>query len=245
MDHWYKAWFESDEYLEVYKHRDTKDAQKIIDLILIKLKCTNSCNILDMACGSGRHASIFASKGFLIVGFDLSFNLLKEAKKKSAMLQKPFLLLRADIRNIPLNNKFHLVLNLFTSFGYFESDDENFSVFKSAFNLLEENGWFIFDYLNTGFLRLNLVPETKEQISDDFSVEQYRTIVNDFVKKDIYLIKGKNRKHYTEKVKLYDHNTIISKIKDSGFSDYLMFGDYDGNNFNKSKSQRLIIMAKK
>ncbi|MDZ7767080.1 MAG: hypothetical protein U5K00_22140 [Melioribacteraceae bacterium] len=57
-----------------------------------------------------------------------------------------------------------MILNVFTSFGYFESDKENFAFASNAFNFLEEDGYFVFDFLNKFYLEENLNPGNKKRI---------------------------------------------------------------------------------
>ena len=72
---WYKDWFNSEEYLKVYRHRDQKEANELVQLVINNIDVSKVKNVLDMAAGSGRHAVIFAKKGFNVTAVDLSENL--------------------------------------------------------------------------------------------------------------------------------------------------------------------------
>ena len=67
---WYNDWFNSEYYLKVYKHRDEVEAERLVSLILNNVNLEGGSNILDMACGSGRHAIAFAKKGFNVTAID-------------------------------------------------------------------------------------------------------------------------------------------------------------------------------
>ncbi len=125
MTEWFESWFESEEYLKVYKHRDEKEARLLVESIISITNIKNKSKILDIACGAGRHSIEFAKKGFIVTAFDLSKNLLNNAKVNAQKAGVDIDFIRADIRDFYIDVKFDLVLNLFTSFGYFESDEEN------------------------------------------------------------------------------------------------------------------------
>jgi len=78
---WFKRWFNSKEYLNVYQHRDKKDAKELLQLVLNNINIENVRTVLDMAAGYGRHAVILSKKGFQVTAVDLSEMLLNIARK--------------------------------------------------------------------------------------------------------------------------------------------------------------------
>jgi SAM-dependent methyltransferase len=244
MNEWFKDWFESEDYLSVYNHRDVNDAKKLINLILTNIKLSDSSNVLDLACGSGRHSILFAEKGFDVTGVDISKNLLTIAKKNCELKNLLVRFIEADIRKFYIDLKFSLVVNLFTSFGYFEKDEENFKVFKLAFNSLLIGGYFVFDFINKSYLINNLVPFSTIKVNN-MLVEQRRKIENDTVIKEIKILKNDFTKIFTEYVKLYETRMIETQMENCGFKIIHKFGDYLGNEYNTEFSPRLILFAKK
>ena len=113
-----------------------------------------------MAAGSGRHAVIFAKKGFNVTAVDLSENLISIGKKNAEIENVKIDFVHSDIRHFNPNINYHLILNLFTSIGYFEKDEENYFILSKAYKLLENNGHFVLDYFNKRFVENNLVPST-------------------------------------------------------------------------------------
>jgi len=79
---WYKDWFNSENYLRVYSHRDQTEAERLVELITKSLKLKINSSVLDMTCGTGRHAITFAKLGFKVTAVDISQLLISEAKKK-------------------------------------------------------------------------------------------------------------------------------------------------------------------
>ena len=80
---WFEHWFNSKEYLNVYKHRDDKDAEELVNLVLNNISLSNDSQLLDLAAGSGRHDILFAKRGFNVTAVDLSENLLSLAEENA------------------------------------------------------------------------------------------------------------------------------------------------------------------
>jgi cyclopropane fatty-acyl-phospholipid synthase-like methyltransferase len=228
----------------VYKHRDSAEAEILVKLIQKNLNLLKNSSVLDMACGAGRHSITFAQKGFNVTAVDLSERLISEAKKNAAQAKVTVDFLLTDIRDLRLDRQFDLVVNLFTSFGYFESDEENFSVFQKAYDLIKSGGYFVLDYLNSIRLEKYLVP-TSIFSKNGTTIKQDRTIKGKRVEKKITIEKDDSIKHFHESVRLYDYSEIKSILEKTGFRIVESFGDFDGNIFEQNSSKRLIIFAQK
>lgn len=241
---WFKDWFNTSQYLDVYKHRNEDDAEDHIKLILENVLIKPDAKILDMACGAGRHAIILARKNFDVTAVDLSENLLKVAKQNAKNEKLTIRFIHSDIRKFNTDIKFDLVLNLFTSFGYFETDEENFSVLDKAFKLLTKDGFFVLDYFNSEYLKKNLIEYSREKIGDEI-IFQKRKIEGSRVIKKITIQKNGGSNEYTESVRMYNYDELTEQLKKIGFDIYKTFGDFFGNKFDLQNSSRLIIICKK
>ena len=129
---WFKDWFETEEYLNVYRHRNESDAEDLINLIINNISLPKSSEVLDMACGTGRHSILLAKKGFKVSAVDLSKNMLSVASGKAEKENLKINFIQSDLRNFTHSGRFNLIVNLFTSFGYFESDKENFQILRNC-----------------------------------------------------------------------------------------------------------------
>jgi SAM-dependent methyltransferase len=240
---WFKKWFSNKYYLELYKHRDDKEAIDLINLVQRSIGLSCNAKVLDVCCGAGRHSIEFAKRGFDVTGFDLSKFLISEAKKQRKLLREKNIKVKfliKDMRSFNFNNSFDLVLNIFSSFGYFEKDEENFKVLGNVKSSLRKNGYFVFDFLNEAVLRKTLVKKDFVMIGGKKAVQE-RRIENNFVYKDIKI--GKNI--FNERIKLYSCAEICNQLEATGFKVFIVFGDYFGNKFIKNKSKRFIIIAQK
>ena len=233
MKYWYENWFDEN-YLKLYNHRDSTDARKQVKLIEKKIELTSEMSILDLCCGEGRHSILFQEKGYSIKGIDQSEILINQGMKKYPVLD----LFVQDMRAI--RGEYDLILSLFTSFGYFDDDDENFNIIKSISNALNSDGYFWFDYLNSYNVVSNLVPHSEREISESILVTEDRRIKNNMVIKDIKF----GDHEYQERVKLYNKDELLEMFIQNGITPLETFGDYEGNNWEQD-STRTIILGKK
>lgn len=244
MKDWFINWFNSEQYLDVYSHRDESDAKKIVDLIISTTNIKIGSSVLDAACGAGRHSIHFATLGYNVSAFDLSENLLKYASKSAEEKQLLINFFRSDIRTVELKKKYDLIVNLFTSFGYFDDDDDNFRFVKNAFNNLVPSGYYVLDYFNITQLKNSLIPFSVKQIGSKKIIEE-RKLIGNFVVKNITIEDDEAISNFKEKVKLYEVQFLREKLIEIGFKIYAEFGDYDGNRFSDLESSRIIIIAQK
>ncbi|MBT8391663.1 MAG: class I SAM-dependent methyltransferase [Ignavibacteria bacterium] len=241
---WYRDWFNSEDYLQVYKHRDIVEAETLVKLIQKNTNLSKSSLVLDMACGSGRHSILFAQKGFKATAVDLSERLISEAKNNAKQANVDIEFIQSDILDLKLEKKFDLVVNLFTSFGYFDTDEENIIVIKKAKDLLKAGGYFIIDFLNKGFLEKNLIPLSTLS-ENTTTITQKRSINGNRVEKKITIEKDGIIKHFSESVRLYDIDELNNILQSVGFRLLKTFGDFNGNIFEPNSSPRLIIFTQK
>ncbi|MCX7611293.1 MAG: class I SAM-dependent methyltransferase [Ignavibacterium sp.] len=241
---WFDEWFNTNEYLEVYKHRNEIDAERHINFILSKVDLKPKSKVLDMACGAGRHSILLAKKGYELTGIDLSENLLSEARRIAESEKLNIKFVKADIRNFYTDEKFDLVLNLFTSFGYFEKDEENFLIIKKAYDFLECSGIFILDFFNKEFLLKNLIPLSKEK-NNGKTIIQKRFVRSGRIEKIIEIIKDDSKKTFYESVKLYSPEQLKNRLVEYGFKILNIYGNFDGSDFQENISERFIAICKK
>lgn len=241
---WFETWFNHPLYLQVYAHRDDADAKKLLNLVLPVTGLPHGSKVLDLACGAGRHSVLLAEKGFQVTGADLSENLLEVARNEASAKKLDITFSRQDMRFFKFPMPFDGIFNLFTSFGYFDDDRENFSVFKTVSDHLVPGGFFIFDYLNGSFIRNNLVPQD-EKVVNGTRIFQQRRIEGDTVKKRVVLEHaGLGKLEFEESVKLYDPALIERVLFTFNLKVEYRAGDFAGNPLSE-KSQRLILIARK
>jgi SAM-dependent methyltransferase len=240
---WYREWFNDLDYLTLYQHRDESEAEQIINLIRAKIDLMPGSKILDLACGNGRHSIQLSKLGFKVTGLDLSETLLNIAKNNAISNNLNIDFVLGDMRHLNFENEFDMVVNLFTSFGYFSSDEENLKVIHNIHKALKPNGRFFIDYLNKDFLIRTLEPESVLE-TNGLTIIQKRKIENNRVLKDIIIRKKDKETIYNEAVTLYSLKDFTLFFDKAGLTLENTFGDYDGSPFSSSSS-RLVLTGKK
>ena len=137
---WFKSWFDSRYYPILYSKRNESEARLFIDNLMNRLSINQPVKVIDIGCGRGRHSVYLNSKGHIVTGIDLSTKSIEECKT----LENPTLSFYVhDIRNLFRTNYYDLALSIFTSFGYFELDNDNIKVLLNAKKSLKPGGIFV------------------------------------------------------------------------------------------------------
>ncbi len=237
---WFEKWFNTPYYHLLYNNRTHTEADLFIAKLMQHLKLKAQSRVWDLACGKGRHSIALNKLGYNVVGTDLSEESINEASKfESDTLQ----FYRLDMRSPFRTNYFDAVLNLFTSFGYFDNVNDDIKVFKSVSNALKPNGIFVFDYLNRDWVIKNLQTQ-HEIVKDDVKFVINKQIEKDRVVKHIKVIDGNKISDYSECVKLYALNEMIKIAEKANLKLETVFGDYDLGNYNEKSSRMIIIFRK-
>ncbi len=244
MTEWFEQWF-GEEYHALYPHRDEEDARRAVELIRGVATWDREDWILDLACGPGRHAAELEGLGAgRVVGYDLSRAMLRRARERT---HGQVSLVRGDMRALPFRHAtFALAVNLFTSFGYFLSDDEHRRVVHQVAAALAPGGYFVLDYLNAEQVRRTL--RASEQAGRRPGAERRteirvtRRIGEDgrFVIKEIEL-RDEGRR-FQERVRLFRPDELATMLTDAGLQVLARFGDYDGAPPTPD-SPRVILIA--
>lgn len=241
QDNWFKEWFDSKHYHILYSHRDFSEAENFINSLFAALDLNKQSKVLDLACGKGRHAIQVHELGFQVTGIDLSPESIRHAKQFE---EKGLNFEIGDMRNLQINSQFDLVLNLFTSFGYFQDDKEDQAAMNSMADSLVNGGLLVIDYLNSHYVESNLpTEETQQKEGIIFQIKKF--IEDSFIVKDIRFVDQGNEKQFQEFVKRINFNQFKTYLEQAGLKIVNTFGDYQLNSFEKENSERLIIVAKK
>ncbi|MBW1656300.1 MULTISPECIES: class I SAM-dependent methyltransferase [Flavobacterium] len=236
---WYSSWFDTPYYHILYKDRNYREAQVFMDNLTHYLNLPEKAKVLDLACGKGRHSIYLNQLGFDVLGADLSENSIAEASKNS----NETLHFKVHDMRQPFEEKFDAIFNLFTSFGYFENDDDNLTTLKAIKESLSEYGFAVIDFMNVANVIENLVPEETKTVDEiDFHIKRYVEDGHIFKQIDF---EDKGRKyHFTEKVKALTLKDFQDLMDEAGIYLLDIFGDYKLKKFHKTESERLIMIFK-
>ncbi len=240
---WFKDWFNSPYYHQLYFNRDEAEAAAFINKLVEHLSPAANARILDVACGKGRHSIHLAQKGFDVTGIDLSEDSIAEAlKSESDQLH----FYRHDMRLPFWINYFDFAFNFFTSFGYFKTNREHDNAIRTIAQSLNSNGCFVLDYLNVHYAEDNLVHQFDKEIEGiNYFITKwfdethfYKKIVVEDEALEEPLI-------YTEKVAKFSLGDFTDMFAFQGLQIQEVFGDYNFAHYDVRKSPRLIVVARK
>lgn len=245
---WYEEWFNSDYYLKLYDHRNDVEAEACIDIIQRATQLhpnpEQKYKVLDIACGPGRHAISLAKRGFSVTAVDLSTTLLRHAHSTAQKEGAQVRFLQLDMRSLDFHEEFDLAVQLFSSFGYFKSVDEDFAVLRGARRALRNVGYYAIDLINPHVLAKTIVSKNTRVIEGGIKITEERQIVEDRVEKVITIPTEGEKLKFHESVHLYKPEQIERLLRQAGFLPTHWFGDYAGLPFDRDRSRRMIIVSK-
>ncbi len=236
---WYASWFDTPYYHILYKDRDYAEAELFMKTLTHYLNLAPGDAILDLACGKGRHSIYLNSIGYNVTGADLSENSITHASQFANDT------LRFKVHDMckPFDAKFEAVFNLFTSFGYFENEEDNLNTIKSIKADLNDTGCAVLDFMNVEHVIANLVPEEIKTVENiDFRIKRY--VKDGYIFKEINFDANGESYSFTEKVKAISLQDFQNYFEQAGVYLLDIFGDYHLNKFHKSDSPRLIMVFK-
>jgi len=240
---WFKNWFNSPYYHQLYFNRDEQEAARFIDKLIDKLHPPQGALMLDVACGKGRHAIHLAEKGFDVTGIDLSEDSIKEALQSETENLHFYL---HDMRLPFYINYYNYAFNFFTSFGYFSTRREHDNSIRTIAQSLKKEGYFVMDYLNVHYAEDHLVHQFDKEIEGvNYFITKWFDETH-FYKKII--VEDENLKEpliYSEKVAKFSLGDFTEMFAYQGLQIQEIFGDYNFGNYDVKKSPRLLMIAKK
>ena len=152
-------------------------------------------------------------------------------------------LVRADMRALPVRARsMDLVVNLFTSFGYFERDEDHAGVLRGLGECLADGGWLAMDFLNADTVRQGLVPEEEQALGTGRArITRELTEGGRRVVKTIAVPDGRR---FVERVRLFQPEELQTMLVAAGLSVHDRFGDYDGGPL-RAGAPRTILLARR
>ena len=238
---WFEEWFNTPFYHVLYQDRNEEEAEHFVSNLIDFLKVKKDKSILDLACGKGRHAVFLNKKGLHVLGADLSVNSIADAKKYE---NDDLRFMVHDMREVIPNQKFDYIFNLFTSFGYFDTQKDNLKMLQSVHTMLNDGGKVIIDFMNVHKVLANLVAEEVKSIDGiDFHIT--RKFDGMHILKTISFGHTGQSYSYTERVQGLTKEDFENLLKKTDFKVEAIFGDFNLNAYNSETSDRLILIASK
>jgi SAM-dependent methyltransferase len=239
---WFDSFFETDEWLAVALARTPERTEAEVAFLAQHLPA--EAHVLDVPCGTGRHSAALAARGFTVAGLDISQRVLDVAR--AAMPDGDFR--HGDMRELPWEDaSFDAVLNLWTAFGYFETQDEDERVLAEFARVLRPGGTVVLDTVN----QAALIRQFRGKSWDD-SIEGL--LMLDELEHD--LITGRSSARWTfirddgsQVVRAFDHRVYTAAeyaamFRRAGLEPQAWFGDFEGGDLTPD-TWRMILVAKR
>jgi SAM-dependent methyltransferase len=238
---WFQFWFNSPYYHILYEQRNDEEAEFFIDNLSAWLKPAANSRILDIACGRGRHSIYLNKKGYDVTGIDLSEQSIKYAQQFE---KKNLHFFVHDMRKLAYINYYDIAMNLFTSFGYFETEKEHVNALKAFRKGLKADGTLVIDYFNTQKILKNLTQrESKTLEGIEFNIHKFVSNAK-IIKQINFEHKGKAFA-FEERVQAFTLEDFERMFFKSGLVISAKFGGYALNEFDLNTSDRLILVCRK
>ncbi|WP_298894910.1 class I SAM-dependent methyltransferase [uncultured Psychroserpens sp.] len=237
--HWYASWFDTPFYHILYKDRDHNEAQVFMDNLTEYLNVPEQGDILDLACGKGRHSVYLNSLGYNVTGVDLSENSIEYAKQ----FENDTLHFEVHDMCKPYKKQFDAVFNLFTSFGYFENEEDNLRTIEAIKANLNEFGFGVIDFMNSDYVINNLITENVKTV-EGIDFHQKRSLKDGYIVKDISFSTEGEDFQFQERVKAFTLNDFEALFEKAGVYLLDVFGDYKLRKFHHKTSERLVMVFK-
>lgn len=231
-------WFENDEFWQsfypwMFAERRYLAAPGEIERLLA-LSGVREGAVLDVCCGPARHSLLLAEKGFRVTGVDRSTFLLSKARERAAGVKIEFV--QSDVRKFLRPGMFDLALSLFTSFGYFESREEDLALLRNIGANLKPGGVFVIDVFGRECMATRPCRTHWDESSDGEIFVEHSQVLAGWTKirNHWILIKGEHARHFEFELNVYSGQELSAALEKAGFTDVRIFGSlagtpYDGN----------------
>ena len=243
-------WFENEDFwTEMYPYMFPEErfesAPEEIDKILSLVEFSGT-HILDLCCGPGRHATILAERGFSVTGVDATAFLLQKARARASEQKLDVEFVQEDMRHFVRSASYDLVLNMFTSFGYFDDKDEDLRVLSNIYESLRPGGILVMELMSKERLASVFAATSSEVHPDGTLIVQRREIFDDWtrIRNEWLLIRDEQVKSFKFHHTLYSGQELKDRLLRVGFSTTQLYGDLAGSAYGRS-SKRLVALARK
>ncbi|MFB6890158.1 class I SAM-dependent methyltransferase [Kitasatospora sp. NPDC056327] len=199
--------------------------------------------VLDLCCGPGVFSVPLARRGHAVTGVDLSEPMLERARRLAEEAGAKVTFVRADARAYEAPGEFDVVLNMFTSFGYFEDPADNARVLRTMHDSLTPGGTLVLDLAGKELLARRVTPPKVVRRGEDLVV-QTDTVLDDWarLRSDWVMVRGDRVTRATLVWFVYSAVELRRMAEEAGFGRIEVFGGFDGRPYDEN-ADRLVLRA--
>ena len=245
-----QLWYEQDEFWRtfapvLFNSERMQSAGKEVEQIVSLLKLEPGVSICDLCCGPGRHSLELGRLGYCVTGVDRTGLYIEQAKKKANKQGLNIRFVQDDMKSFREPNSFDAVINVFTSFGFFEDATDDKRVLENVYESLIEGGKFIIDIMGKEVLARifrekrwfeedGVIILEESKLSEDWSSVESRWIK----------IRDGKRDEFRFTLRLYSAAQLSELLKSCGFRQLEIYGDLSGSPYDLT-AKRLVVVAHK
>lgn len=229
-------------FRELIRGKSAWEVERLVELLGLK----PGAEILDMPCGVGRHSIELAKRGFKVTGVDRTKLYLAECRDTAAKLGVSVEWVEGDMREFRRPVAFDAVINMFTSFGYFEDEKEDWKVAAGMFESLRVGGWVLFEMMGKEILSRTFRASDWHEEPDGTIVLEQRSLSRDWswIENRWVFTKDGKTKEMTFAHRLYDGPQLCSLLEETGFVGVRAYGSLAGAAYDDD-AERLVVVGRK
>jgi 2-polyprenyl-3-methyl-5-hydroxy-6-metoxy-1,4-benzoquinol methylase len=229
----------------IFSESKLEDATGEVEGVVSLAGITPGMRILDLCCGVGRHSAPLARLGFEVTAVDRTAAYLEKARERAEVDGLDIEFVQSDMREFRRPGAFDVVLNLFTSFGYFRDPDDDRRVLLNVRESLKPGGVFLIDIMGKEILARIFEEKHREERDGIKVIQETRLDQNwGWVNSRWTIIEGDRKSQVEVSHRLYSAGELIALLEESGLKLCGAYGDFEGAPYDH-KAERLILVAKK
>lgn len=238
--------FWMDFYEVMFHQRRWDQADEEADGLIALTGLEKGGRILDMCCGPGRHALAMAKRGYAVTGVDRTVAYVEEARRRArdADLDASFEV--GDAREYRELDQFDGATCLYTSFGYFETPEEDMSLLRNLCLSLKSGGCLVIDMHGKEISARAYKDRTWDTMEDGSLLLESRTVgpAWAWIENTWTVVKDGQQKQATFRVRMYSGTELKTALEAAGFKSTELYGDWSGAPYDE-QARRLIAVARK
>jgi len=243
-------WFEDetvwrDLYSFMFPETKFAAAGQEIDSVL-QLAGVDAGEALDLCCGPGRHTIELAKRGFKVTAVDRTEFLLDKARANAAAAGVPVDFVLEDMRRFTRPQSFDLIINLFTSFGYFEDEADDLRVLQLARDNLKPGGAFVVEMVSKEWLAKSFQPTVSTKLPNGDLLVQRHDVIDDWtrVQNEWTLVQDIHVRTIEFRHRVYSGHEFKELLRAAELPDARVYGDLDGRPYGL-EVKRLVAVARR
>ena len=213
---------------------------------ILRLAGVGGGTVLDLCCGPGRHAVALAKRGFAVTAVDRTPFLLDQARARAAHASLPVEFVLEDMRRFSRPATFDLIINFFTSFGYFDDQADDLRVLELVRENLRPGGVFVLEMVSKEGLARAFQATTSRELPNGHVLFQRHEIVDDWsgIRNRWTLIGPGSTRTFAFTHRIYSGQEMKDLLTKAGLRDARAYGDLDGSSYGFD-AQRLVAVARR